>query len=88
MAEEAPVPVVDKRNAADTAASDRSQARTRDEVALDLMKFITVTTGYGKGTSPSAGFSGKPAKSAEEYADALFQLFERCRNALAKEPQK
>ncbi len=29
-----------------------------DEIALELMKFIAVTTGYGKGI-PSAGFGGK-----------------------------
>jgi hypothetical protein len=59
-------------------------AKNRDEVALELMKFIAVTTGYGKGSSAAAGFSGKPSKSAEEYADALVQLFERCRAVVAK----
>lgn len=59
-------------------------AKNRDEIALELMKFIAVTTGYGKGSSPAAGFSGKPAKSVEEYADALIQLFERCREVVAK----
>ncbi len=52
------------------------------------MKFVAVTTGYGKGATSAAGFSGKPSKSAEEYADALIQLFERCRALLAKEPHK
>jgi hypothetical protein len=47
------------------------------------MKFIAVTTGYGKGSSTATGFSGKPAgRSAEEYADALLELFERCRTVL------
>jgi hypothetical protein len=59
-------------------------AKNRDEVALELMKFIAVTTGYGKGSSASAGFSGKPSKSSEEYADALIQLFEKCRSVVAK----
>ena len=48
------------------------------------MKFIAVTTGYGKGSSAAAGFSGKPSKSAEEYAEALIQLFEKCRAVVAK----
>jgi hypothetical protein len=60
--------------------------RTQDEIALEMMKFIAVTTGYGRGTG-SAGFGGKViAKSPEEHADALFSLFERCRAALAKQP--
>jgi len=66
----------------------RSAGRSRDEVALDLMKFVAVTTGYGKGSGSTAGFSGKPTRSPEEYADALLQLFERCRTLVAKEPEK
>ena len=58
-------------------------SRGPDEIALDLMKFIAVTTGYGKSGGSTAGFSGKPtARSAEEYADALIQLFERCRGVV------
>jgi hypothetical protein len=34
--------------------------RSKDEVALDLMKFIAVSTGYGKSTQSSTGFSAKP----------------------------
>jgi hypothetical protein len=58
--------------------------RSRDEVALEMMKFIAITTGYGKGVS-AAGFTGKATKTPEEYADALLQLFERCRAVLDKE---
>jgi hypothetical protein len=57
--------------------------RSKDEVALELMKFIAVTTGYGKG-SAGAGFGNKPGRSPEEYADALIQLFERCRGVVRK----
>jgi len=57
--------------------------RSKDEIALELMKFIAVTTGYGKASS-SPGFSGKPVKSSEEYADALIQLFERCRDVVGR----
>jgi hypothetical protein len=60
-------------------------ARGKDEVALEMMKFIALATGYGKGGSSAAGFSGKPlTRSAEEYADALLELFERCRAILNK----
>lgn len=57
---------------------------SRDEVALELMKFIAVTTGYGKG-APAAGFTGKASRTPEEYADSLLQLFERCRGVVAKQ---
>jgi hypothetical protein len=54
-----------------------------DEVALELMKFIALTTGYGKPGSSSAGFAGKATKSGpDEYADALLGLFSRCRDVV------
>jgi hypothetical protein len=57
--------------------------RSKDEVALELMKFIAVTTGYGKATQGSAGFSGKPsARTTEEHAEALLDLFNRCRKVV------
>jgi hypothetical protein len=55
----------------------------KDEVALDLMRFIAGTTGMGK-TSSGAGFAGKPPKTTEEQVDALIQLFERCRTVVGK----
>jgi hypothetical protein len=67
-------------------AEDKDQQKkpdTKDQVALELMRFIAETTGYGKG-GPTAGFGGKPSKSAEEYADALLQLYERCRGVVSK----
>lgn len=60
--------------------------RSQDEVALELMRFIAVTTGYGKSAGSSAGFSGKPsAHSAEENAEALLELFARCRKLVKQE---
>ena len=84
MAEEPQAPVVDGKNA----DAGNAKGRSKDEVALELMKFIAVTTGYGKGTTSATGFSGKATKSSEEYAVALFQLFDRCRAAVTKEPGK
>ena len=65
--------------------SESAASMNPDEIALELMKFIAVTTGYGKGI-PSAGFGGKEkgGRSAEEYAEALLELFERCRTAVRK----
>ena len=70
--------------AVDPAITAKDAEKSRDEVALELMKFIAVSTGYGKGTSTGAGFQGKPGKTAEEYTDALLQLFEKCRSVVAK----
>lgn len=60
---------------------DKKAGATKDEVALELMKFIAVTTGYGKGPA-TAGYGNKTGRSSEEYAEALLQLFERCRTVV------
>lgn len=64
--------------------SKAPEKNTKDEVALELLKFIATATGYGK--SPTgAGFAAKNTiKSPEEQADALLELFDRCRKAVAK----
>jgi hypothetical protein len=54
-----------------------------NEVALELMKFIATTTGYGKGAS-GTGFQSKQGKTAEEYADSLLELYDKCRDAVRK----
>ena len=65
----------------ETQPAPTGPARSKDEVALELMKFIAVTTGYGRSPQSAAGFSAKPlSRTPEEHADALLELFERCRN--------
>lgn len=72
--------------AAENATPPPPVARSKDEIALDLTKFIASVTGYGKASQSSAGFSGKPsARTVEEHADALLELFERCRRVVHKE---
>lgn len=54
-------------------------ARRRDEdVALDMMKFIAVTTGYGKTGAPGAGFQGGTVSKPEDYARHLLDLYGQC----------
>jgi hypothetical protein len=75
--------VVDPPNQPST-ETPSGAGRSKDEVALELMKFIAVTTGYGRAQS-GAGFSGKPAaRTAEEHADALIELFDRCRKVVGQ----
>ena len=57
-------------------------SRSKDEVALEMMKFIALSTGFSK--TSTAGFSGKALKSPEDQVEALMQLYERCRNLLNK----
>jgi len=60
--------------------------RSKDDVALDLMKFIAVNAGYGKSGQTSAGFSAKAGtRSPDELAEEMLNLFDRCRKVVHKE---
>jgi hypothetical protein len=54
-------------------------SRRDEDVALDLMKFIAMTTNYGKAAGATPGFSGSAAKGAtEDHAEQLLGLYTRC----------
>jgi len=57
-------------------------SRRNEDIALDMMKFIAVTTGYGKVGAPGAGFQGGTVSRPEEYANTLIDLYERCLTAI------
>ena len=59
------------------------ESPSKQETALELMKFIATTTGVGK-TNTGAGFGGKTSKGPEDQVDALLQLYERCRGVVEK----
>lgn len=58
-------------------------ARRNEDIALDLMKFIAITTGYGRTSSTGAGFQGTGASAKpEEYAGHLLELYGKCLTAV------
>jgi hypothetical protein len=63
--------------------SSTKDGSSKEEVALELMKFVATTTGLGK-TTASAGFGGKTLKGPEDQVDALLQLYERCKAVVEK----
>jgi hypothetical protein len=59
-------------------------SRRNEDIALDLMKFIAMTTGYGRTTSSGVGFQGTgSAAKPEDYADHLLELYGKCLGAVA-----
>jgi hypothetical protein len=73
-------------DAAEAAAAGSGGGRGPDEIALEMMKFIAVSTGYGRAGTSSAGFSGKPGtKTMEEQAEALMDLFRKCRKVVRED---
>ena len=59
--------------------------RRNEDIALDLMKFIAMTTGYGKtASSGGVGFSGGGAAAKpEDYAGHLLELYGKCLGAVS-----
>lgn len=58
-------------------------SRRNEDIALDLMKFIAATTGYGRAGSGSAGFGAAAASKSEDFAAPLLELYGRCLSAVA-----
>jgi hypothetical protein len=59
--------------------SSSAHSRRNEDIALDLMKFVAMTTGYGRTTSSGVGFQGTGAASKpEEYASHLLELYGKC----------
>jgi len=53
-------------------------SRRNEDIALDLMKFVALTTGYGKTEAHGAGFQGSIPNKAEDHAAHLLVLYARC----------
>ncbi|HKD84796.1 MAG TPA: hypothetical protein VKB58_08615 [Terriglobales bacterium] len=56
--------------------------RRDEDIALDLMKFVAVTTGYGRTSSSAAGFQAGGESKAEDYARHLLDLYGQCLAAI------
>jgi hypothetical protein len=65
-------------------ATGSGHARRNEDIALDLMKFVAMTTGYGRTTSTGVGFTGTgSAAKPEDYAEKLLELYGRCLGAVS-----
>jgi hypothetical protein len=52
--------------------------RAKEDIALDLLKFVAGSTGFGRAAVPSTGFSGTSAPKPEEQINQLLDLYGRC----------
>jgi len=52
--------------------------RRNEDIALDLMKFVALTTSYGKTETQGAGFQGSAPGKAEDQVAHLLALYARC----------
>jgi hypothetical protein len=69
----------------DEAHNITAGSRRNEDIALDLMKFVAMTTGYGRTSSTGVGFQGTGAAAKpEEYAAHLLELYGKCLAAIGK----
>jgi hypothetical protein len=59
-------------------------SRRDEDIALDMMKFIALQTGYGRTSSGGTGFKGETPSRADEHAGHLIELYTRCLQAVGK----
>jgi hypothetical protein len=60
-------------------------SRRNEDIALDLMKFVAMTTGYGRTSTSGVGFQGTgTATKPEEYASHLLELYGKCLEAVQR----
>ena len=66
----------------DTLAGAGLGARLKEDIALDLMKFVAGTAGVGRPAAPSTGFTGAGPVKPEEHVNQLLELYGRCLKAV------
>jgi hypothetical protein len=85
MDEETPSIRVPREEFMDEASASTPGSRRNEDIALDLMKFVAMTTGYGRTSSSGVGFQGSGAASKpEDYANHLLELYGRCLDAVQR----
>ncbi len=53
-------------------------ARRNEDIALDLLKFVAMTTGVGRASAPATGFVAASAPKPEDHVNQLLELYSRC----------
>ena len=66
----------------DAIANSSLGARRNEDIALDLLKFVSGVAGVGKTTGGSTGFNAPSAPKQEEHVNELLDLYSRCLKAV------
>lgn len=62
----------------DQASSPTNGTRRNEDIALDLLKFVTVTAGVARPNAPSTGFVSSAASKPDDQVSHLLDLYTRC----------
>jgi hypothetical protein len=69
---------ISRRTTMDQPQNAATGARRNEDIALDLFKFVAGTTGAGRATAPSTGFTSPSAAKPEDHVTHLLELYARC----------
>lgn len=67
----------------DQVSSVQNGSRRNEDIALDLLKFITVTAGVSRTNVPATGFVASSSPKPEDQVNHLLQLYSRCLQTVA-----
>jgi hypothetical protein len=56
--------------------------RRSEDIALDLLKFVSSVAGVGRATTPSTGFTAASTPKPEDQIAQLLELYTRCLRAV------
>jgi hypothetical protein len=62
--------------------SSTNSTRRSEDIALDLLKFVSAHAGLGNKTASSTGFGLPNAPKSEDQLTQIFDLYARCRVAV------
>ena len=57
-------------------------ARSKEDIALDLLKFVAATAHVGSKAPGSTGFGAALSSKPEDQVTQLLELYSRCRQAV------
>jgi hypothetical protein len=61
---------------------ENNAARSTEDIALDLLKFVAAQAHVGTKTAGGTGFGVTPAAKPEDQVSELLELYTRCRQAV------
>ncbi len=64
------------------APNSPSGTRRSEDIALDLLKFVSSVAGVGRATTTSTGFTAPSAPKQEDQITQLLELYSRCLDAV------
>lgn len=63
-------------------ATSNTAARSKEDIALDLLKFVASHANVGSKSSGSTGFAMPSAAKSDDQVESLLKLYAKCREAV------